>query len=103
MSKAETMAEIRKYLKDVRDYGNGSKVHAVAIAYLLKEHDTLEADKALMREALEAVEWEYYLYARAYVCAWDCGAIEGQDHAPDCQRQKALGLSKREKSHKGSK
>lgn len=56
---------------------------------------TLEEDNARLRAALEAVEWLPVMeYNSKYCpwCKWENGF--GGSHAPDCARQRALGVTK---------
>ena len=66
-----------------------------------KDLDDLEAENALLREALEAVEWVWVADddgLRLPKCPW-CGGLRWKNlstekfqvaHAPDCLRQEAL-------------
>jgi len=61
---------------------------------LKAENESLRAENALMREALEAVE--FVSIDMADGCPW-CGITAWNDmllhHKPDCLRQRALGLA----------
>jgi predicted RNA-binding Zn-ribbon protein involved in translation (DUF1610 family) len=50
--------------------------------------EELQEENIKLRATLEAVEW-----ATGYFCPW-CGNYRIIGHAPDCQRQIALGLAK---------
>lgn len=52
-------------------------------------------DIDLMREALEKVEWEWDDTANASYCPW-CNKYKDEGHTPDCLRQRALGLDKKQ-------
>jgi len=50
----------------------------------------LEQNNVLMRQALEAVEFNSGQYLEIY-CCW-CGGHIKKGHKPDCRRQRALGI-----------
>ena len=59
------------------------------IAVLTRRTTEAEAERDRLREALETVEW------LGFICPW-CRRLERKGHAPDCQRQAALGLTEEE-------
>jgi cobalamin biosynthesis protein CobT len=72
-----------------------------AMRHQREELATLRAERDALRAALEAVEWETDTYVEdcrddirdPTYCPW-CGNMKTEDHAPDCQRQQALGLER---------
>ena len=55
----------------------------------------LRAERDALRAAVEAVEWIPVAGTAYCVCPW-CGNTFSIGHAPDCQRQRALGSASAE-------
>lgn len=70
---------------DGRDWATGET--AAFIAASRQDIPALVAEVRRLREALAKVEWDTLDY-----CLW-CDGWNGEGHAPDCPRQKALGLA----------
>ncbi len=79
--------ELQKMVNSIRNSQDREMfwVETEAVASYLA--DKIESQNALMREALEAVDFP--LLGSWYVCPW-CSMLERQGHAPDCLRERAL-------------
>ena len=76
---------------------NDEKIHELYLSRKLATWDDLIREIALLRQALEAVEWKTrigFRYAdQEKICIW-CANYQYEGHKPDCLRQRALGLVK---------
>ena len=63
--------------------------------HMIPEHfpewDRVQAQLAAARAALEAVEWIPVATTSVCICPW-CGYPSYNGHAPDCPRQRSLGV-----------
>ena len=68
------------------EYGRANQRRDIILAAFAE----LRAERDLLREAVEKVEYEWD--GNRYVCPWCGNCPNNSEHKPDCLRQRALGV-----------